>query len=94
MIFYEIESIYPLMDIKPVPVAIYNNNKLNAKTVVTIATAKKSLQFTIPKQHGYISITDNGLAFDDNFYFSISKIKKINVLAIGEGTINFRSYLH
>jgi hypothetical protein len=38
------------MDIKPVPVAIYNNNKLNAKTVVTIATAKKSLQFTIPKQ--------------------------------------------
>jgi hypothetical protein len=36
--------------------------------------------------HGYISITDNGLAFDDNFYFSISKIKKINVPAIGEGT--------
>jgi hypothetical protein len=25
------------------------------------------------------------LAFDDNFYFSISKIKKINVPAIGEG---------
>lgn len=77
-------------DIKPVPVAIYNNNKLIAKTVATLTAAKKSLEFTIPKQvfHGYISITDNGLAYDNNLYFSISKIKKINVLAIGDTESN------
>jgi hypothetical protein len=77
-------------DIKPIPVAIYNNNKLIAKSVATIETAKKSLEFTIPKQvfHGYISITDNGLEYDNTYYFSISKIKKINVLAIGESAAN------
>lgn len=77
-------------DIKPIPVAIYNNNKLIAKSVATIETAKKSLQFTIPKKvfHGYISINDNGLQYDNTFYFSISKIKKINVLAIGESAVN------
>lgn len=77
-------------DIKPVPVAIYNNNKLIAKTVTTLETAKKSLEFTIPKQvfHGYISITDNSLAYDNNLYFSISKVQKINVLAIGEAGLN------
>jgi len=77
-------------DVKPVPVAIYNNNKLIAKTVTSIETAKKSLEFTIPKEmfHGYISITDNGLSYDNNLYFSISKIKKINVLAIGDTNKN------
>ena len=77
-------------DVKPVTVAIYNNNKLIAKTIATVEGAKKSLEFTIPKQvfHGYISITDNGLAYDNNLYFSISKIKKINVLAIGNAEAN------
>ena len=77
-------------DNAPIPVAIYNNNKLIAKTVTTLKTAKKSLEFTIPKQvfHGYISITDNGLAYDNNLYFSISEVQKINVLAIGELSLN------
>jgi hypothetical protein len=77
-------------DIKPVSVAIYNNKKLTAKTVTTLETPKKSIEFTIPKQvfHGYISISDNGLAYDNNLYFSISKVKKINVLAIGDLEVN------
>lgn len=76
--------------IKPVAVAIYNNNKLIAKTVSAVKATKTSLRFTIPKQvfHGYISITDNGLAYDNNLYFSISKTKKINVLAIGDSDKN------
>jgi len=71
---------------KPIPVALYNQNKLIAKTIVNFETKKKSINFTIPKQafHGYVSIVDNGLTYDNTFYFSILKTKKINVTGIGE----------
>jgi hypothetical protein len=70
---------------KPVPIALYNNNKLIAKTIVTIENAKKNINFTIPKQefHGYVSIIDNGLTYDNSLYFSLSKIKKTSIISIG-----------
>ncbi|MFC3333610.1 vWA domain-containing protein [Flavobacterium palustre] len=73
-------------DTKPVSVAIYNQNKLIAKTVSNLETPKKTLQFSIPKQafHGYVSISDNGLTYDNNYYFSISKVRKTNAISIGE----------
>ncbi|MGM8362213.1 vWA domain-containing protein [Flavobacterium sp. ARAG 55.4] len=73
-------------DIKSVPIAIYNQKKLIAKTVTHLDSPKKTLHFSIPKQafHGYVSITDNSLAYDNTFYFSISKVKKINIISIGE----------
>ena len=73
-------------DIKPASIAIYDANKLIAKTIVSFETPKKTIQFTIPKQsfHGYVSIEDNGLKYDNNYYFSISKTKKTTVLSIGE----------
>ncbi|RVT77347.1 hypothetical protein EOD40_05915 [Flavobacterium sufflavum] len=72
--------------IKPVSVAIYNQNKLIAKTVSNLESQKKSLHFSIPKQafQGYVSISDNSLTYDNNFYFSISKVKKTNIISIGE----------
>lgn len=79
-------------EIKSVPIAIYNQDKLIAKTVTNLDTNKKSLHFNIPKQafNGYVSITDNSLVYDNNYYFSISKTKKINVMSIGEsGKSNF-----
>lgn len=71
---------------KPTPIALYNNNKLIAKTITPIDNKNKSINFTIPKQafHGYVSIVDNGLPYDNTFYFSIPKTKKINVISIGE----------
>ncbi len=73
-------------NIKSLPIAIYNQNKLIAKTVTNLESPKKSLHFNIPKQafHGYISISDNSLTYDNTFYFSISNIKKTNVISIGE----------
>ena len=73
-------------DFNAIPIALYNQNKLIAKTNVNFETKKKNILFTIPKQtfHGYVSIVDNGLAYDNTFYFSISKTKKINVVSIGE----------
>lgn len=68
-----------------IPLGIYNENKLIAKSVVKFDTDKKEVFFTLPKQafNGYASITDEGLAYDNELYFSISEPQKINVLSIG-----------
>lgn len=73
-------------DFKDIPVALYNNNKLTAKTLVNFESKSKTINFTIPKVdfHGYVSIIDNGLDYDNNYYFSISKPEKSNVISIGE----------
>jgi hypothetical protein len=73
-------------DIKPVSLALYNQTKLIAKTIVKFENSKKSILFTIPKQafHGYVSVVDNGLSYDNTYYFSISKTKKVNVISIGQ----------
>ncbi len=68
-----------------IPLGIYNENKLVAKSVVNFETNKKEVFFTLPKQafNGYASIDDNGLTYDNELFFSISEPKKINVLSIG-----------
>lgn len=68
-----------------IPLALYNQNKLVAKTQANLDTKEKIIFFTIPKNefNGYASITDSGLAYDNNLYFSISKSEKINVTSIG-----------
>jgi hypothetical protein len=72
--------------IKDVSVALYDKEKLVAKTSVSFETKTKDIRFTIPKAdfHGYVSVNDNGLQYDNNLYFSISKPAKANVLSIGE----------
>jgi hypothetical protein len=71
---------------KEIPIALYNNNKLTAKTLVNFETNTKTVNFTIPKEdfHGYVSITDKGLSYDNTYFFSISKPSKTNVISIGE----------
>jgi len=73
-----------------IPVALYNGKNLAAKTIVTFDSENKSVTFTIPKKdfHGYVSVSDNSLAYDNNYYFSISKPQKSNVTAIGEASKN------
>ncbi|TRX22110.1 vWA domain-containing protein [Flavobacterium franklandianum] len=70
---------------KQIPVALYNQNKLIAKTLSKFDAKEKTIYFTIPKKdfHGYASIIDNGLEYDNNLYFSISKPKKNNIISIG-----------
>ena len=86
--FYEIGiklSTYGYNKIE-VPVALYDQQKLIAKTITKLDSKEKILYFTIPKKdfHGYASITDNGLEYDNTLFFSISKLEKINVVSIGE----------
>jgi hypothetical protein len=86
--FYEIGvkiSAYGKTENK-IPVALYHQNKLIAKTLITLKSKEKIIPFTIPKKdfHGYVTISDNGLTYDNTLYFSISKPQKTNVLSIGE----------
>jgi len=69
----------------PTPIALYSENKLIAKTLITFEKQEKTIHFTIPKKDfsGYASINDNGLKYDNTFYFSITKPKKTSVLCIG-----------
>ncbi|MNK15876.1 hypothetical protein D3C87_340300 [compost metagenome] len=73
-----------------VAIALYNGKSLTAKTIVKFDTNKKSSTFTIPKKdfHGYVTITDNSITYDNSYYFSISKPKKSNVVAIGDTAKN------
>lgn len=86
--FYEIGVVLSAFgsEDKEVPTAVYNNGKLLAKTVAKMDEPKKTLTFAIPKAdfNGYVSITDNGLAYDNELFFSLSKPEKTNVMAIGE----------
>ena len=82
---------------KDIPIALYNKGRLTAKTVVNFETIEKTIKFTIPKEdfHGYVSITDKGLAYDDTYYFSISKPSKTNVISIGDtDKSNFMSRIY
>ena len=73
-------------DSKNIPIALYNHNKLVAKTLVNFEEKAKTINFTIPKTdfHGYVNIQDKGLDYDNSLYFSISKPEKTNVFGIGE----------
>jgi hypothetical protein len=84
-------------DFEDIPIALYNKNKLIAKTLISIEGDAKSITFTIPKEdfHGYVSITDKGLEYDNTYFFSISKPSKSNVMSIGdEGKSNFMSRIY
>ncbi|MXN90590.1 hypothetical protein GR160_05075 [Flavobacterium sp. Sd200] len=73
-----------------VSIALYNGNSLAAKTLVKFDADKKSSTFTIPKKdfHGYVTVTDGSLDYDNYYYFSISKPSKSNVIVIGEPAKN------
>lgn len=71
---------------KDIPIALYNKNKLIAKTLLNFEAKTKTVNFTIPKEdfHGYVTISDNSLEYDNTYYFSLSKPQKSNVISIGE----------
>ncbi len=71
---------------KEIPIGLYNNDKMIAKTIAKLDAKTKIMNFTIPKAdfHGYFSITDSSLDYDNQLYFSISKPEKKLVISIGE----------
>uniref|UniRef100_UPI004048E1F8 hypothetical protein n=1 Tax=Flavobacterium sp. TaxID=239 RepID=UPI004048E1F8 len=68
-----------------IPVAVYNNETLIAKSQVAFDKTDKELKINIPKTafHGKVSLQDNSLQYDNDYYFSISEPKKQNAIVIG-----------
>jgi hypothetical protein len=90
--FYELKiSIKSYGDFEnDVPISMYNGKKLVGKALISKEKPQKEILFTIPKTdfHGYVSIQDSSLEYDNSFYFSISKPQKSNVIAVGNSTKN------
>lgn len=68
-----------------VPISMFNGQKLVGKALISKEKPQKEILFTIPKTdfHGYVSIEDNSLSYDNQYFFSISKPQKSNVIAVG-----------
>jgi hypothetical protein len=90
--FYELKiSIKSYGDFEnDVPISMYNGKKLVGKALISKEKPQKEILFTIPKTdfHGYVSIQDNSLSYDNTFYFSVSKPLKSNVIAVGNAEKN------
>ncbi len=66
------------------PVSLYNNNKLIAKTSVEL-TKEAITTFSLPSNqeiNGKITIDDSNLKFDNTLFFNINRASKINILSI------------
>ncbi|MFT7051499.1 MAG: hypothetical protein ACJAZK_002110 [Psychroserpens sp.] len=77
--------------IETLPVSLFNDAKLIAKTAVDI-TNDATTRFTIPTNsifNGKLVIDDSNLQYDNTLYFNIDQREKINVLAINEAEDTF-----
>ncbi|TXE17260.1 hypothetical protein ES692_09755 [Psychroserpens burtonensis] len=77
--------------IETLPVSLFNDDKLIAKTAVDI-TNEATTRFTIPTNsifNGKLVIDDSNLQYDNTLYFNIDQREKINVLAINEAEDTF-----
>ena len=75
---------------QPISMGLYNQAKLIAKSMIRLKKKKQIVNFSIPKKafHGYISLDDKGLTYDNTYYFSIDERQKTKVTCIGEVTKN------
>lgn len=77
--------------IENVPVSLFNNDKLIAKTSVSIKEQVETT-FSLPLNeiiNGKISIDDAHLQFDNHLYFNINNTSKINLLSINNESDSF-----
>jgi len=72
--------------IETLPVSLFNDGNLVAKSAVTIEDFANTV-FTIPNNtlfSGKLTIEDANLQYDNNLYFNLNKRDHINVLSINE----------
>ena len=84
--------------IENIPVSLFNGNQLIAKTSAKFnSTLNAEVTFTINTNApilGKISIEDQGLGYDNEFYFNIDTKAKIKVMSIGENNQDFLSRIY
>src|SRR5690606_16369552 len=73
------------------PVSLFNNDELIAKTSVAINKTAETT-FSLPTNtviNGKITIEDSGLQYDNSLFFNINSAPRINVLAISDSPVLF-----
>jgi hypothetical protein len=80
------------------PLSLYNGDTLIAKSAPEITTEGKGRAvFSLPARtelEGTLRILDEGLAYDNNLYFSIRQAPRIRVLSIGPGPEDYLRRLY
>jgi hypothetical protein len=82
--------------IETLPVSLYNNDNLIAKSSVSIKD-KAETMFTIPLNvafNGKIVIEDANLQYDNTMYFNINDREKIKVLSINQADDSFLNKIY
>ena len=82
--------------IETLPVSLYNDDKLIAKTATTIET-EASTSFTIPANtvfNGKVLIEDPSLQYDNSLFFNIDQRDKIKVLSVNGSDDTFLSKIY
>ncbi|MEZ4793480.1 MAG: BatA domain-containing protein [Gelidibacter sp.] len=82
--------------IETLPVSLYNDDNLVAKSAVSIEDHAKT-NFTIPLEvafDGKIMIEDTSLQYDNSLFFNINKRNKIKVLSINQADDIFLSKIY
>src|SRR5690606_23313027 len=77
--------------VENLPVSLFNNEELIAKTSVAINKTAETT-FSLPTNtviNGKITIEDSGLQYDNSLFFNINSAPRINVLAISDSPVLF-----
>ena len=78
-------------EIKNLSISLFLEDILYGKTSISLEKNNfEEIEFSIPNSKeitGKLALNDNLLLFDNNFYFTINKKEKINVLGIGESNL-------
>jgi len=76
-----------------VSVSLFNQDILTSKIAIKFnKNRQQNISFDIDATSGFkgsITLTDNGLSYDNSLYFSINTPKKLKVLSIGKANMDF-----
>ena len=82
----------------PIPVSLYDKDKLIAKTSAKFNDENQAtVRFSIPSNqfiNGRLVVSDNGLSYDNQFYFNIDTREKIKILSIGTADNTYLTRLY
>ncbi|NNK18619.1 MAG: hypothetical protein HKP49_05650 [Maribacter sp.] len=79
-------------EIQSIPVSLYDDDKLIAKTSAVFEENKGKVSFTLSANdvvNGQVIISDSGITYDNHLYFNINEIERPNVLVIGEASSEY-----
>ncbi|NNK74544.1 MAG: hypothetical protein HKP42_00635, partial [Maribacter sp.] len=79
-------------EIQSIPVSLYDDDKLIAKTSAVFEDDKGKVTFTLSANdvvNGQVIISDSGITYDNHLFFNINEIERPNVLVIGEASSEY-----